>query len=457
MKRIPEVADAWFDSGAMPFAQHHYPFENKDKVDRGEAYPADYISEAIDQTRGWFYTLLAISTLLQQAGVVKKPSYKNVVVLGFLNDARGRKLSKSLKNYGDLDELFSKHGADAVRWFMYTANQPWDPKNFDLKIVDGGVKKTFLILMNVVSFYQLNSNHPLTPPSTKEGAEMEPAVHPLDHWIRSLLNTLVADVTKRLEQYDITGAARAIGDFVTDLSIWYVRRSRDRFKFDQAPQASATLRHVLLKLATLMAPFTPFLAEHVYHTVGGDKESVHLEDWPTAGKIDQRLLTDMTAARAVVEQGHALRAKAGLKVRQPLQQVVTTEQLRPDLNDVVRDELNVKELHWAEKLPSGKEWVTSETVALDTTVTDELKAEGMLRDLIREFNALRKTAKLKPSDEIMAHVQPNTTAAKVIELYSQEFLKEVRARAVTPSVEGVLHANTIKINDESITIGLTEK
>lgn len=446
MKRVPEVADAWFDSGAMPFAQYHYPFENKEKIDDGQAYPAEFISEAIDQTRGWFYTLLAISTILQKAKVVKESSYQNVIVLGHLNDAKGRKLSKSLKNYGDLNELFAKHGADALRWFMYTTNQPWDPKNFDPKIVDEGVKKTFLILMNVVSFAKLY-NGPV--------GNHEQATHPLDRWIHSLLNTLVDDVTKRLENYDITGAARAISAFVTELSTWYVRRSRDRFKGEQAPIVAAMLQHVLYKLALLMAPFTPFLAEHVYREAGGQLESVHLETWPQVGKIDAKLLADMVMARRVVEQGHALRAKSGLKVRQPLQQVVTTEQLRPDLDAIVRDELNVKELHQTDKLPSGTEWAVGESVALDITVTDELKAEGMYRDIVREFNALRKTAGLKPSDDILAFVQPNTTAAKVIEIYAQNFLRDVRAKSVTPSVEGAAQTADLNI-DGVVTIGLTK-
>lgn len=464
MKRVPEVADVWFDSGAMPLAQLHYPFENKEKVDGGGNYPADYISEAIDQTRGWFYTLLAISTILQKDKIVKASSYKNVLVLGHLNDAKGKKLSKKLKNYGDLDELFAKHGADALRWFMYTVNQPWDPKNFDPKIVDEGVKKTFLILMNVVSFWQLTTPN---PSSRGEGADLTRATHPLDRWVHSMVNMLTKDVTERLEHYDITGAARAIGAFVTDLSTWYVRRSRDRFKdvkstssatsqeAGQAPLASAMLHHVLHKLSVLMAPFTPFLADHVYHLVGGTMESVHLEDWPKVGEIDSRLVDDMATARRVVEQGHSLRAKAGVKVRQPLQQVVTTDQLRPDLDKVVREELNVKEIHWAEKLPSGAEWVSGDHVALDTTISDELKAEGMLRDLVREFNALRKTAGLKPSDVIVAHVQPNTTAAKVIEVYSEQFLRDVRAKAVTPSVEGAAQTTEIEI-DGPVTIGLTK-
>lgn len=450
MRRIPEVADAWFDSGAMPFAQWHYPFENAEKIDKGTGYPADYISEAIDQTRGWFYTLLAISTLLQKAKVVKQTSYKNVVVLGFLNDARGKKLSKSLGNYIDPMKLIDQHGADALRWFMYTTNQPWDPKNFDTKIVDEGVKKTFMILMNVVSFYKL-SLPPGATPLRQGGGD---STHPLDRWILAETQALVDNVTKRLESYDITGAARAIGSFVTELSTWYVRRSRDRFKGNEAPLARAALTHVLLTLSKLMAPFTPFLAEHVYHAVGGELESVHLENWPSAGKVDERLRSDMATARMVVEHGHALRAKAGLKVRQPLQQVATLEQLRPDLDDIVREELNVKELHSVSLLPTGSEWAASERVALDTTVTDELKLEGMYRDLVREFNALRKTAKLQPSDTIVAYCQPQTKAAMVIEHFAQQFLTDVRAKAATPSLDGATYTAEIELDGAKVMIGL---
>lgn len=453
MHRIPEVADVWFDSGAMPLAQLHYPFENKEKVETGQAYPADYISEAIDQTRGWFYTLLAISTLLQKAKVIKPSSYQNVVVLGHLNDAKGKKLSKRLKNYGDLNELFDKHGADALRWFMYTVNQPWDTKNFDPKIVDEGVKKTFLILMNVVSFYKLSQA--TNPRIIDESTNVEKAAHPLDRWIHSMVNSLTQDVTERLEKYDITGAARAIGAFVTDLSTWYVRRSRDRFKGEEAPLASAMLAHVLLKLSKLMAPFTPFLAEQVYRQTGGKMESVHLEDWPTVEQREEQLLKDMAIVRTLVEQGHALRAQAKVKVRQPLQQFVIKPTLPVPLIEILRSELNVKEIHEAEVLPTGHEWVTTDQTALDTTITDELRAEGLLRDLIREFNALRKTAKLKPSDQIIAHVQPNTPVAKVIEVFHQEFLRDIRAKAVTPSLDDATHTATVALDIGEVIIGIS--
>lgn len=445
MKRIPEVADTWFDSGAMPFAQWHYPFENKERIDDSTSYPADYISEAIDQTRGWFYTLLAIGTILEQAGVVEEGPYKNVVVLGHINDAKGKKLSKSLGNYIDPMTIIDQYGADAVRWFLYSVNQPWDPKNFDTKIVEEGVKKTFLILTNVLSFWQMNAGKASTTPSKNI----------LDRWIVAKTNELVTSVEKNLDAYDITPAARDIAAYVTDLSTWFVRRSRDRFKGEEKEVAAATLQQALLTLSKVMAPFTPFLADYLYKEVGGTEDSVHLETWPEAKDIDQQLLDDMDHVRGLVEIGHALRAKAGIKVRQPLQQFTVTSEVRPELDEILKDELNVKEIHTGKELPVGDEWVYDERAALDTSISDELKAEGMLRDLVREFNALRKLAKLQPSDTIIALVEAGTIAADVVGHYSQEFLNGVRAKAVTPSLEGSEHTAEIVLDGQKSGIGLT--
>ncbi len=457
MKRTPEVADTWFDSGSMPFAQWHYPFENADRIDKGTSYPADYITEAIDQTRGWFYTLLAVGTLLKKDKIFKEPPFKNVVVLGHIRDKDGKKLSKSLGNYIDPMELIEQKGADAVRFYLFTMNQPGEPKNFDPTGVDEVIKKTFLILMNVVSFWQLTTPAPLLVKEGADGVDPDQSIHPLDRWIHSLLNKLVDDVTKRLDAYDITGAGRAISAFVTDLSTWYVRRSRDRMKGDEAEMTSAVLRHVLLKLSRVMAPFTPFVADHVYQTLGGEGESVHLAEWPKAGKIDEQLLNDMTVARGIVEEGHRLRAAAKLKVRQPLQQVVTLTKLRPDLVDIVKEELNVKEVHDAQTMPSGTEWAVGMNVALDTTITDELKEEGLYRDLVREFNALRKAAKLQPVDQIHAFCQPQTIAAQVIERFSQEFLREVKAVSVTPATDGASQTAEIQLGGQTVLIGLSRK
>jgi len=448
MKRIPEVADTWFDSGAMPFAQWHYPFENKERIDDSTSYPADFISEAIDQTRGWFYTLLAIGTILEKAGVVEEGPYKNVVVLGHLNDAKGRKMSKSLGNYVDPMGVIDQYGADAVRWFLFTINQPWDTKNFDQKGIEEGVKKMFLILTNVLSFWEMYNKENIKPVNSK---------NILDRWVLAKTNHLVSEVTARLEEYEITAAGRLIGAFVTDLSTWYVRRSRDRFKSDEAAAAVATLRQVLETVAKLLAPFTPFLADHLYKAVGGEADSVHLVDWPTAEKVDEQLVKDMDHVRGLVEKGHALRAKAGIKVRQPLQQFLVTSEVRPELDDILREELNVKEIHTSREIPVGNEWVSDEQAALDTSISDELKAEGMLRDLIREFNALRKTAKLQPTDEIVALIDTNSEAARVVEMFSQEFLRGVRAKAVTASLDTAEHKAEIELDGQKVGIGLVVK
>ncbi len=448
MRRVPEVADTWFDSGSMPFAQWHYPFENTDRIKKGKSYPADYITEAIDQTRGWFYTLLAIATLLQKSKAVKAgPPYKNVVVLGHVRDAKGKKLSKSAGNYIDPLELIDQHGADPIRFYLMTMNQPGDPKNFDPKGLDEVIKKTFLILMNVVSFWKLYAG--------KATADVTTADHPLDRWILAKTAELTKQVTDGLEAYDITGAGRSIASCITDLSTWYVRRSRDRIKGDDRPMVTSVLRQVLMTLAQLLAPFTPFLAEQVYREVGGRLASVHLEPWPASASVDRKILEEMQALRQWIEQGHALRAQAGLKVRQPLQQFVVAKSVPKELHAILRAELNVKEIHDQTALPEGPEWVKTDRVALDTTLTDELKAEGMLRDLVREFNALRKTAQLQPSDIIVAHVQPQTVAAQVVERFAQQFLKEVRAKAATPSVAGAAHTAAITLDGQSVMIGLS--
>jgi isoleucyl-tRNA synthetase len=430
----------------MPYAQWHYPFENKDKIDQGDAFPADYISEAIDQTRGWFYTMLAVGTILKQAKVVKEPPYKNVLVLGLLHDAEGRKLSKSLRNYGSLDELFDKYGADALRWFMCQVNQPWDAKNFDPKTVEEGTRKTFLIAMNVLSFWEMYN---------KNVDDQAKATHPMDRWIEARTQSMVNDVTARLEKYDITGAARSLGDFVTDLSTWYVRRSRDRFKKSDLA-APAVLKRTLLTMAKLMAPFTPFIAEEIYHRAGGPMTSVHLETWPEQAATDQALLAEMTKVRGVVEVVHGLRAAAGIKVRQPLEQLAVTDEFPEAMMEILREELNLKEVRQAKTLPTGDDWRTTDEVALDIAISDQLREEGLVRDLVRELNALRKTAGLKPEDQIVIHCPANTLAAKLIEVYGATILRDARAKAATPTMDGATDKTELTLGEEKTKIGLSK-
>jgi isoleucyl-tRNA synthetase len=404
--RIPEVIDVWFDSGAMPFAQDHFPFFSKNGEPIG-GYPADFISEAIDQTRGWFYTLHAVGALMG-----KGKSYKNVICLGHILDAEGKKMSKSVGNIVDPWEMIEKYGVDALRWWMYTVNQPGESKNFDEKNVDDIVKKVFMILLNVKSFYEMyvdSTTHHSLPTTTSH--------HVLDQWILARLDELITDATKWLDSYRVLEPARAVGDFITDLSQWYVRRSRDRFKGDDKADkavAIATLRRVLLKLSKLMAPFAPFLAEKLYRDLGGEKESVHLEDWPVAtpllGKAVRSseessgsrreeqgaILADMKLARDIVTLALERRAKEKLPVRQPLASLTVLMQgkLSDELKAIIADEVNVKKVEiGSQKLEVGI------SVELDTNITPTLKAEGQARELIRRVNDLRKTKGLQMGED----------------------------------------------------------
>jgi isoleucyl-tRNA synthetase len=391
-KRVPDVCDVWFDSGAMPFAQWHYPFENKERIDNGTAYPADYIAEAIDQTRGWFYTLLAVSTLLG-----KERSYKHVICLGHVLDAKGKKMSKSIGNVVNPIETVNRYGADAVRWYMYTINQPGESKRFDFKALDEMVKKVFMILWNVVTFYELYATNAVMARS--EATKQSP-VHILDRWILARLHQLIKVNTELLENYKITEPARNIAEFINDLSTWYVRRSRERFKGSDGTEgtrdAVVTLRACLLMLAKLMAPFTPFLSDALYLRLGGGKESVHLEDWPAADEAFMRetSLRQMTQIRSVASMALEKRASAGIPVRQALRSMTVTlpeGELTPEFLALLKDEVNVK----VAVVEKGEM-----AVELDVTLTPELLREGIAREIIRHVNDLRKKSGLTIEDRI---------------------------------------------------------
>lgn len=415
MKRVPEVADCWFDSGSMPFAQWGYPHAEGSKEHLQESYPADYIAEAIDQTRGWFYTLLAVATLLQKAGAIKKiPPYHNVICLGHINDAKGQKMSKSKGNVVDPWDMFRQFGADAVRFHFYTVNQPGEPKNFDPQDVDSVVKKTLLILMNVVSFYELYQDHaeaPTVPPKTE---------NVLDQWVLALWQQTVNEVTAHLGAYEVTEAGRALAAFVTELSTWYVRRSRERFKQGgiDAGLARTTLGYVLRELAIGLAPFTPFVAEEVYQRVKGGLESVHLEAWPNTAKVDQAVLDEMNKVRQVVEQALAERARAGIKVRQPLARLTTTVAFSSGFNVIVADEVNVREV------------VHGRVTELDTNLDESLRAEGLAREFVRQVNALRKEQKLTINDRIILTVCASGEARAALKHNPNSLLKAVLASEI---------------------------
>ncbi|MDP9383810.1 MAG: isoleucine--tRNA ligase [Actinomycetota bacterium] len=339
LRRVPEVIDVWFDSGAMPFAQWGAPHQREDRFERN--FPADFICEALDQTRGWFYSLLAISTLL-----FDRAPYENVMCLGLITDDEGLKMSKSRGNIVVPWDVIDAHGADAFRWYFFTSKQPWDGYRFSVDSVGESVRQFLLQLWNTYGFYVMYANV-----NGVERAEVpaEPADE-LDRWALSRLAATTEIVRERMDAYDATTAGRAIAAYVDELSNWYVRRSRRRF-WDGDPEAFAVLRHCLVSVARLLAPFTPFLADEIYENLDGSEPSVHLTDFPEPGPRDERLEYAMGVARETVRLGLAARGQAKLKVRQPLRAAVVVaagaeREAIERLADVVRDELNVKELRY---------------------------------------------------------------------------------------------------------------
>ncbi len=411
MTRVKEVLDVWFDSGAMPFAQAHYPFLTSDAE---LSYPADYISEAIDQTRGWFYTLHAIGTLMGRGA-----AYKNVICLGHLLDAEGKKMSKSVGNVVDPQAMLNAYGADALRLWMYSVNQPGEAKNFDEKTVDEVVKKVINLLTNVAAFYRTYAD--LAVPAAADSP------HVLDRWIVARLNQLIKTATESLDDYSLFEPARAIRDFVGDLSQWYLRRSRERFKGDDPAdriRAAATLRFVLEVLSRVMAPLAPFVAEEIFKQVRSeaDPESVHLAEWPDAGEIDLAVIEAMAATRQIVEVALAERARLKFKIRQPLAEMKyggsgVESVLSPELEAILLDEINVKKVSVA-KLETARVW-------LDPVLTAELREEGEVRDLIREIQDWRKEQGLTPGQ--LAAVPIAAAHRPLVEKYADEIRRATSA------------------------------
>lgn len=347
MRRVIEVIDVWFDSGSMPYAQWHYPFENQLLFE--EQFPADFICEAIDQTRGWFYSLHAISTLLHN-----QPAFKNVLVLGHVLDSEGKKMSKSLGNVVDPYEVLNAHGADATRWYFFTASPPWNPTRFSTDLVGEVVRKFMLTLWNTYSFFVTYANIEQWDPSSTPPAPSERTL--LDRWLLSQLHQLIEVVDEGLNNYDATNSSRAIVAFVDELSNWYVRRSRERF-WQGSLSALATLYETLKTLSLLLAPYIPFLADELWQNLRTDKDadSVHLAFFPEADRalIDKTLSPAMATVQKVASLGHAARQKSAIKVRQPLQKVMVAlppnelEGLR-ELEEELLGELNVKEMEIVE-------------------------------------------------------------------------------------------------------------
>ena len=527
MTRTKEVIDCWFDSGSMPFAQLHYPFENKDIFEQN--YPAQFISEAVDQTRGWFYTLIAIST-----AVFGKASFENCIVLGHVLDKKGLKMSKSKGNVVDPFEVIEKEGADATRWHFYTSSSPWLPTRFSLEDV-GDTSRRFLgTLWNVYSFYVLYANIDKINPLEYKNFVSN---NIMDKWITSKLNTLIEEVDKGLEQYDITGSALKIENFVDELSNWYVRRNRNRFwgneLNDDKLGAFVTLYRTLVNLSKVIAPFVPFIAEEIYQNLvkNLDKnanESVHLCKWPEVEKtvIDKKLEAEMDLAYELVKLGRSARNTANIKNRQPLSSMLISLETLPEYyGDIIKDELNVKKVELGadlskyvnfEILPNlpvlgktygklipqikaeiakcnqmelaskikngdsheiqvgeekiilnaenllvtmkGKEgfaFAGSGTVGvvLDTVITDELKKEGYVREIISKVQNLRKERGFEVLDRIYMYISGNEMLESIIK-ENEDFIKKETLTLdliIRDSMENCTECN---INGEKLNIGV---
>ena len=417
MRHIGKVLDCWFESGSMPFAQFHYPFENKEKFER--MFPADFIVEAVDQTRGWFYSLTAVNV-----GLFGVSPYKNLICTGFINAADGKKMSKKLKNYTDPIELMDMYSADSFR-FLMLASQLTNGENLSLEDKEvGDVARKLGMVWNMYDFFTMYAEVDGWEYDGQLKDPLAQLTNPLDIWVVSRLHQLVAEVEERTEAYDLHAALRPILPFIDDASNWYVRRSRRRFWKAENGQdkqdAYRTLHYVLTRLAYILAPFTPFMAEELYRQLTGDSRSIHLQDWMPAGDIDETVMNDMERVRGYVNQGLSLRAKAKLKVRQPLRSAtVPSAKGTFDFTPILLEELNVKEIRL------GSE------VIIDDTVTPELKREGMVREVLRNVQNARKQAGLDVSDRIrLGLVTGSAELQKAIAEHGQMIAAEALATEI---------------------------
>jgi len=463
-RRIPEVLDCWFESGSMPYGQMHYPFENKEQFEAG--FPAEFIAEGQDQTRGWFYTLHVLATALTRGGnpVIPKtascPAFRNVIVNGIVLAEDGKKMSKRLKNYPDPNELLETYGADAMRFYL--VNSPVMHAE-NLNFSEAGVREMYSkvvnTLWNVLTFYTMFDEGK----NTQENLDSN---NVLDKWILAKLHILIRDVTENMNEYKLAPASRSILDFVTELSQWYVRRSRDRFKGeDEADkqQALSTLHVVLLSLSKVMAPFTPFIAEKIYQELGGELESVHLEMWPevegTRNKEQGTILEDMEIVRKIVELGLSVRSQAGIKVRQPLQYIrYQAEKLSEDLEHIIVEEINVKEVKHTETIHEQDGRIVKEDagirVGLNIEMTDDLKKEGLLREVVRAVNQMRKDMTLTIDDVITLQYKTDSEVLKgVFEDFTLELKQSVLADDVFEGGDG----QEIKIDEYIVFLQIIKK
>ena len=444
--RIDKVMDSWFEAGSMPFAQFHYPFENKEKFE--ENFPGDFIVEYIGQVRAWFYYMHAMSVALFGTN-----SFKNVIVTGNVAGNDGRKMSKSYGNYTDPNELMDKFSADSLR-FLLLSSPLLNGEDFALQDKEvGDVARKLSMVWNMYDFFtmyaevdgwEFDGSYDWKGSEANPMAESHP--NPLDQWIVSRVHQLQKEVDSQMSTYNIPDAMSPILPFIEDASNWYVRRSRRRFwkSGDDADKNAAysTLHYVLTRLSMILAPFTPFLAEELYHNLTGSDTSVHLLDWPEDGHINELVVKDMATVRDYVNQGLSLRAKAGLKVRQPLASV-TVPSLGDfvDFESILTDELNVKAVK------------VGDEVAIDEVVTPELKREGVMREVIRHVQSARKSAGLNVDDRIILELQSDDSELnKAIKEHRETIAAETLASDMGAVKDG--YEQTVKIDGAELTIRL---
>ena len=467
MKREPYVIDCWYDSGSAFFAQWHYPFENKEMFD--ECFPVDFICEALDQTRGWFYSLMAISTLL-----FNSPPYRRVLTLGLVLDKEGQKMSKSKKNYLDPNYIFEREGADAMRWYFLSANAPWMPIRFYEDAIKEVLGRFIMTLWNSFRFYisyaKLDGFDP-----RKKYVHLDERKG-IDRWVMSRLHATVREVRKSMEGFEIHKATRSIESFVIDdLSNWYIRRSRKRLWVEEENEDKlscySTLHDVFLTLSRLLAPFVPFIAEAIYQRMRyeGMKESVHLCDYPDfdEGCLDEGLEDAMEKVREIADIGRSLRGKVGIKIRYPLRELIVVceedvERKVKGFVDLLREEINVKKVSFSRR--EGHKMEPSRyimekrddmKVILDIELTDDLLAEGLSREIVRRIQAMRKEMDLEIEDRIRTEISIEESKIKLLKEWIDYIAGETRSVSVDfkESPKGEL-VKKWRIGDTEVTIGI---